>query len=184
MLHPVISASAAPAISNFFVIFFIDLLIIPYQPAKLVKVLYFGYGIYTAACHDVSYVKTSILIMFPTLAEESHDRRRKPGRHKCHQIDRIRISPYQSVQNIIVPRQGLHHPSFESPSVLCAVIIMLGPALIRTELLVCTAILYLIPAFQTKRHMPLEFLVFHACITLKPIFDKYHLIDIFIKGVN
>ena len=67
IVHPVISASAAPAISKLFI--FVLFVIIPYQPAKLVKVFYFRYGIYPGPRPDVPDVKAAALIMLSALAE-------------------------------------------------------------------------------------------------------------------
>mgnify|MGYP003437376990 FL=1 len=44
-------------------------MIIPYRDAKLVKVFYFRYGIYTRAGHDVPDVKTAALIMLSAFSE-------------------------------------------------------------------------------------------------------------------
>jgi hypothetical protein len=53
--------------SNFFI--FMLFMIIPYRDAKLVKVFYFRYGIYTRAGHDVSDVKTAAFVMLSTFPE-------------------------------------------------------------------------------------------------------------------
>lgn len=140
----------------------IDLLLFPYQTAKLVKVLYFGYGIYPAARHDISYVKASVLIVFAAPAEGCHHRRGKADGDQWHQIGRIGIGPDQPFEYLMIPRQGIHHPPLECPSPFRTLIIIFRPALIAAELLIRPTVLYPVSTLQAQRHMPLKFLVTHV----------------------
>lgn len=137
-------------------------MIIPYQPAKLVKVFYFRYGIYPGAGPDVPYVKAAALIMLSALAERGHDGGHESHGSKGHQVDGVHIGLDQVLQQFIIPEKDLHDPSLEHPALLSPFIEIPGTAFVAAEFLVCTSVPYLITTFQTDRNMS-RLLYIHHC---------------------
>ena len=136
--------------------------IIPYRPAKLVKVFYFRYGIYPGAGPDVSYVEAAAFLMLAALAERRHDRGYEAQGGQRHEVGGIHICLDEVLQHFIIPVKDLEDPSLEHPALLCAFIEIPGPALVAAEFLVRTSVTYLIAAFQTDRNMS-RLLYIHHC---------------------
>ena len=134
-------------------------MIIPYLPAKLVKVFYFSYGIYARRGLDITDIEASALIMLAAFATGGQYRRDKPHRDKIYQIGRFDIGPYESIQNFIVPEKDAENAPLEYAAFLRAFIVIPDPAFIAAELLVCTSIADMVSAFQTDRAMPFALLV-------------------------
>lgn len=66
------------------------------------------------------------------------------------------------VQYLIVPRQGAPDSPPEGPALPGLFIVMPRTAVITAELLVCTTVLYLVPALQTYGDMSFKLLVSHT----------------------
>lgn len=100
--------------------------------------------------------------MLAALAVRCHQRRDESHRNQGKHVYGIDVRLYHLVQQVIVSDKGIHYTPLENSAFSGPFVIIPGPALVTTELLVSTPVSYLISALQTQREMSFKLLIRHC----------------------